>query len=60
MFFIASFFLGVLFRPLIPGTEIIRGEEVPLYRSYISGCILLRNCSLYSNGSYVILPCPGE
>ncbi len=41
MFFIASFFLGVLFRPLIPGTEIIRGQEVPLYRSYISGAILL-------------------
>jgi len=41
MFFIASFFLGILFRSLIPGTEIIRGEEVPLYRSYISGCILL-------------------
>jgi len=41
MFFIASFFLGVLFRPFIPGTEIIRGQEVPLYRSYISGAILL-------------------
>jgi len=41
MFFIASLFLGILFRPLIPGTEIIRGQEVPLYRSYISGCILL-------------------
>ncbi|TKJ45346.1 arsenical-resistance protein [Candidatus Aerophobetes bacterium Ae_b3b] len=41
MFFIASFFLGILFRPLIPGTEIIRGQEVPLYRSYISGAILL-------------------
>jgi len=41
MFFIASFFLGFLFRPLIPGTEIIRGQEVPLYRSYVSGAILL-------------------
>ena len=41
MFIIASFFLGVVFRPLIPGTEIIRGQEVPLYRSYISGAILL-------------------
>jgi len=41
MFLIASLFLGVLFRPLLPGTEIIRGQEVPLYRSYISGAILL-------------------
>lgn len=41
MFIIASFFLGFLFRPLIPGIEIIRGQEVPLYRSYISGAILL-------------------
>jgi len=41
MYLIASFFLGFLFRPLIPGIEIIRGQDVPLYRSYISGCILL-------------------
>jgi arsenite transporter len=37
----AQFFLGWLFRPLIPGTEIIRGVEVPLANSYIAGAILL-------------------
>lgn len=41
MFLIAYLFLGILFRPFIPGTEIIRGQEVPLYRSYIAGAILL-------------------
>ncbi len=41
MFLIAYLFLGIIFRPLIPGTEIIRGQEIPLYRSYISGTILL-------------------
>jgi len=41
MFLFASLFLGILFRSLIPGTEIVNGQEVPLYRSYISGCILL-------------------
>lgn len=37
----AQFFLGWLFRPLITGTEIIRGVEVPLANSYIAGAILL-------------------
>ena len=43
MFFIASSFL-VWFHALglLPGTEIVKdGTEVPLYRSYISGAILL-------------------
>lgn len=37
----AQFFLGWLFRPLITGTEIIRGVEVSLADSYIAGAILL-------------------
>ncbi|XWK85948.1 MAG: ACR3 family arsenite efflux transporter [Phormidium sp.] len=37
----AQFFLGWLFRPLITGTEIIRGAEVSLANSYIAGTILL-------------------
>lgn len=37
----AQFFLGWLFRPLISGTEIIRGVEVPLANFYIAGTILL-------------------
>lgn len=37
----AQFFLGWLFRPLIEGTEIIRGSEVTLANSYIAGAILL-------------------
>lgn len=37
----AQFFLGWLFRPLIAGTEMIRGVEVPLANSYIAGAILL-------------------
>lgn len=41
MYAIAYFFLGYLFRDLIPGTEIIHGETVETYRSYISGAILL-------------------
>lgn len=41
MYAIAYFFLGYLFKSLIPGTEIIKGEEVELFRSYISGAILL-------------------
>jgi ACR3 family arsenite transporter len=42
MFAIAWFFLGVVFRGLIPGTEIVKdGSEVELFRSYISGAILL-------------------
>ncbi len=42
MYLIASFFLGVVFRQFLPGTEIIKtGQEVELWRSYISGTILL-------------------
>lgn len=41
MYLIAYLFLGVLFKDLIHGTEIINGTEVELYRSYISGTILL-------------------
>lgn len=42
MYLIASFFLGVLFKQQLPGSEIIKsGESVELYRSYISGAILL-------------------
>ena len=42
MFLIASFFLGYLFKGFLPGTEIIKsGQEVELWRSYISGAILL-------------------
>ncbi len=41
MYAIAYFFLGYLFNDWITGTDLIRGEEVPLYRSYISGAILL-------------------
>lgn len=42
MFFISSLFLGVFFKKLLPGFEIVKGVgEVELYRSYISGCILL-------------------
>jgi len=41
MFAISTLFLGVLFKPIISGSELIRGEMVPLYRSYISGAILL-------------------
>ena len=42
MLAISTLFLGVLFKGLLPGTEIIKGgAEVELYRSYISGCILL-------------------
>jgi ACR3 family arsenite transporter len=37
----AQFFLGWLFRPLIAGTEVIRGSEVSLASSYIAGTILL-------------------
>ncbi|WP_414620388.1 ACR3 family arsenite efflux transporter [Calothrix sp. CCY 0018] len=37
----AQFFLGWLFRPLIEGSEIIRGSEVALSNSYIAGTILL-------------------
>ncbi len=42
MFAIASLFLGVFFKGWLPGFEIVKGgEQVELYRSYISGCILL-------------------
>jgi len=41
MYAIAYFFLGFLFKDLISGTEIINGESVEVYRSYISGTILL-------------------
>ncbi len=42
MFLIASFFLGYLFKGFLPGTEILKtGQEVELWRSYISGAILL-------------------
>ena len=37
----AQFFLGWLFRPLIEGSEIIRGVDVSLASSYIAGTILL-------------------
>ena len=42
MYLIATLFLGVLFRRFLPGTEILKtGQEVELWRSYISGAILL-------------------
>ncbi|MDR4508282.1 MAG: ACR3 family arsenite efflux transporter [Candidatus Brocadiaceae bacterium] len=42
MFFIAWFFLGYVCKGYLPGTEILKnGQEVELWRSYISGAILL-------------------
>lgn len=42
MYFFAYLFMGYLFKDFIPGTEIIKGgQEVELWRSYISGAILL-------------------
>ncbi len=42
MFAIASLFLGVFFKGWLPGFEVVKGgQQVELYRSYISGCILL-------------------
>ncbi len=42
MFLIAWFFLGYLFKDFLPGTETLKnGQEVELWRSYISGAILL-------------------
>lgn len=42
MLAISTLFLGVLFKRLLPGLEIVKdGSQVELYRSYISGCILL-------------------
>jgi len=39
---LATLFLGVFFKDLLPGTEVMKdGTEVELYRSYISGAILL-------------------
>ena len=41
-YLLAMLFLGVIFRPLLPGTEVIAtGQEVELWRSYVSGAILL-------------------
>ncbi len=37
----SQFFLGWLFRPLLEGSEIIRGVDVSLANSYIAGTILL-------------------
>ena len=42
MLALAMFFLGYVFRGMIPGTEIVKdGAQVELWRSYISGAILL-------------------
>jgi ACR3 family arsenite transporter len=42
MLAISWLFLGVFFKDFLPGTEIVKdGSEVELYRSYISGAILL-------------------
>lgn len=42
MYFIASFFIGHVFKGFLPGTEILKtGQEVELFRSYIAGAILL-------------------
>ncbi len=42
MLAIATFFLGNVFREWLPGTEVLKdGSTVDLYRSYISGAILL-------------------
>ena len=42
MWLIATLFIGVLFRGFLPGTEVLKtGQEVELWRSYISGAILL-------------------
>ena len=42
MFGIAWLFLGVLFRDFMPGMDVLKdGTEVELWRSYISGAILL-------------------
>jgi arsenite transporter len=40
---LALLLLGVVFRPFLPGTEVLSttGQEVELWRSYISGAILL-------------------
>jgi len=42
MFGFAMLFVGYLFRDLLPGMDLLKdGSQVPLYRSYISGMILL-------------------
>ena len=42
MYAIAYFFLGYIFKDLLPGTEVLSsGEEVDLWRSYLAGTILL-------------------
>ena len=42
MYAIAYFFLGYIFKDLLPGTEVLSsGEEVELWRSYLAGTILL-------------------
>lgn len=42
MYLIAFLFLGVLFKGFLTGTETLKsGEEVELWRSYVSGAILL-------------------
>jgi ACR3 family arsenite transporter len=42
MYLIATFFLGIVFKDFITGTEVIKtGQEVALWRSYVSGAILL-------------------
>ena len=42
MYIISLFFLGYLFKGFLPGTEILKsGQEVELWRSYVSGAILL-------------------
>ncbi|PSN13086.1 arsenical-resistance protein [filamentous cyanobacterium CCT1] len=41
MVLFAQVFLGGLFRPLLEGSEIIRGSEIALADSYIAGAILL-------------------
>lgn len=42
MFGFAMLFVGYLFRDMLPGMDVLKdGSQVPLYRSYISGMILL-------------------
>ncbi|MEA5452875.1 ACR3 family arsenite efflux transporter [Leptolyngbya sp. CCNP1308] len=41
MVLFAQFFLGGLFRPLLAGSEMVRGSEISLADSYIAGTILL-------------------
>ncbi len=42
MFLIATFFIGFVFKGFLPGSEVLKsGQSVELWRSYISGAILL-------------------